>query len=434
MPSSDLTLTGGTLVDPASDTIAVGDIAVSDGRIEAIAPAGSLPEAGQSIDVSGLIVTPGLVDMHVHLRVPGQTEKEDIASGTRAAVAGGFTTVACMSNTTPPIDRPERVADLLARIEAEALCHVYPYGAATVGHGQDELTDFEALLDAGCRAITDDAYPLESPELKRRALEAAADAQCLFIAHAEDKTISGDGVINEGAVSEQMGVAGIPREAVLRATEEWIGLKDTGGHLHLAHVSTCEEVEMISKAMPGWNGRLTMETAPHYLCVTEEAVLEFGPDAKVNPPLRTDRDVTALLAAVRNGVIPVIATDHAPHTPQEKSKGLKQAPCGLVGLETALGAMVTVLQPESDRDWLSLTRAMSFIPARLLGLQSGALAEGAPADITVISPDDEWLVEPEKFHSKGRSTPLADRVLTGRAWATIVAGHMRYHNGQIIEA
>lgn len=434
MSSPDIVLAGGTIVDPASDTVAARDLAISGDRIAAIAPAGSLSETGESIDVSGLIVTPGLVDMHVHLRVPGQAEKEDIASGTRAAVAGGFTTVACMSNTTPPLDKPERVKSLLEEIEADALCHVYPYGAATVGHGQDELTDFEALLDAGCRAITDDAYPLQSRELKHRALEAAADAQCLFIAHAEDKTISSDGVINEGAVSEQMGVAGIQREAVLRATEEWLGLKDTGGHLHLAHISTREEVALISAAMADWNGRLSMETAPHYLCVTEEAVLECGPDAKVNPPLRTDRDVAELLAAVRDGIIPVIATDHAPHTPEEKSKGLKPAPCGLVGLETALGAMLTVLQPQSDREWLSLIRAMSFIPARLLGLECGVLDEGAPADITIITPDAEWLVEPEKFYSKGRSTPLADRVLTGRAWATIVDGEIRYRDGQIIAA
>ncbi len=433
MSSAELVLAGGTIVDPASDTVAARDLTISGDRIAAIAPAGSLSETGESIDVSSLIVAPGLVDMHVHLRVPGQAEKENITSGTRAAVAGGFTSVGCMSNTTPPIDSPEIVADLLERIEAEGLCHVYPYGAATVEHGQDELTDFEALLDSGCRAITDDAYPLQSRELKRRALEAAADAQCLFIAHAEDKSISGDGVINEGAVSEQMGVAGIPREAVLRATEQWLELKDTGGHLHLAHVSTREEVELISSAMPDWNGRLTMETAPHYLCVTEEAVLECGPDAKVNPPLRTDRDVAALLTAVRDGIIPVIATDHAPHTPEEKSKGLKPAPCGLVGLETALGTMLTVLQPKSDRDWLSLIRAMSFIPARLLGLECGALSEGAPADITVIDPDAEWLVEPEKFCTRGRSTPLADRVLTGRTWATIVDGDIRYRDGQILK-
>lgn len=433
MTDASLTLVGGTVIDPASETAAVQDIHVKSGRIASVSAPGSVKSSAETIDVGGMIVTPGLVDMHVHLREPGQTHKEDIDSGTRAAVAGGFTSVACMSNTTPPLDSPEIISGLLERIEAGAMCNVYPYGAATVGHEQEALTDFEALLEAGAVAITDDAFPLGTMELKEAALHAARQAGCPFIAHPEDKEIAADGVINQGEVSEELGVPGLPREAVIRACQRWVSLADVGAHLHLAHISTREEVEVIAEAMPAWNGRLTMETAPHYLCHTEEAVRDLGADAKVNPPLRTQADTRALLEAVRRGIIPVIATDHAPHAAREKARALTKAPFGLVGLETALGAMITVLQPQSHADWMGLVRAMSTIPAMLLGIEAGSLREGAPADITVIDPDSEWLVEPEDFYTKGRSTPFADQILSGRAHMTIVGGAVRYREGTVIE-
>lgn len=433
MSDSSLTVAGGTVIDPASRTAAVQNIRVENGRIVSVSAPGSTDSASQSIDASGMIVTPGLVDMHVHLREPGQTDKEDIESGTRAAVAGGFTSVACMSNTTPPLDSPTIISKLLPRIEADAECNVYPYGAATVGHGQDALTDFEALLDAGAVAITDDAFPLESLELQKAALHRAREAGCLFIAHPEDTEIGGDGVINQGEVSGQLDVAGLPRAAVIRACEQWVQLGDIGAHLHLAHISTREEAEIISEAMPAWDGRLTMETAPQYLCHTEEAVRDIGADAKVNPPLRTEADTRALSEAVRAGIIPVIATDHAPHTPAEKSQSLAKAPFGLVGLETSLAAMITALQPRSPSDWMLLVQAMSTMPAMLLGLEAGSLKEGAPADITIINPDTEWLVEPEDFYTKGRSTPFAGQILSGRTHMTIVGGAVRYREGSVVQ-
>lgn len=433
MSENSLMLVGGTVVDPACSTAEVRDVRIADGQIAAVAPPGAAGGATDTIDVSGMIVTPGLVDMHVHLRDPGQTHKEDIQSGTRAAVAGGFTSVACMSNTTPPLDSPEVISDLLDRIRSDALCNVYPYGAATVGHQQDELTDFEALLEAGCVAITDDAFPLQSLEMKEAALEAARDAECLFVAHPEDKAISAEGIINQGEISEQLGVPGMPRQAVVEACKEWVDLEALGAHLHMAHISTRQELQIIAEAMPTWEGRLTMETAPHYLCHTEELIRDLGADAKVNPPLRTDADTRALLQAVRGGIVPVIATDHAPHAPAEKTQTLTQAPFGLVGLETALAAMITVLQPQSPSEWMPLVRAMSTIPAMLLGIDGGALEEGEPADVTVIDPDAEWLVEPDDFYSKGRSTPFADQILSGWVHLTIVGGDVRFREGKVIE-
>ncbi len=430
MPGDTRILRGGTVIDPGSGYAGQRDVVIADGMIREFREPGTSPDA-EAVDVGGMLVTPGLVDIHVHLREPGQTQKETIATGTAAAVAGGFTSICCMANTAPPIDTPERVTDLLSRISADAVCRVYPLGAATEGHGQERLVDFGAMLRAGCVAITDDAFPLQSLELKQQALRRAREAGCVFIAHPEDRAISGAGVINEGDISRALGVAGMPAEATSSAVAEWVKLGELGARLHLAHVATQQELRAAEAAADLWGDRLSMETAPHYLCITDEAVLRFGAGAKVNPPLRTGADTVALREAVRDGRIPIIATDHAPHVPEEKAAGLLAAPFGLVGLETSLAAMVTVLEPETPAEWSGLIDKMSTAPARALGLRAGGLAPGQPADITIIDPGATWTVQPGRFRSKGRSTPFAGMELRSRVWATLVGGRFAYREGEV---
>ncbi len=432
MAAESFTLSGGTVIDPAGGFVGQADVIVARGVVQEIAAGEKRATVGESIEVSGKLVAPGLVDIHVHLREPGQTHKETIASGTRAAVAGGFTSVCCMANTTPPLDTPDRVRELTARIKQTAACKVYPLGAATKAHGQEQLSDFAGLLEAGCVAITDDAFPLQARELKRQALLQAAEVGCVFIAHPEDKSISGNGIINEGELSAKLGLPGMSRRATAEAVAEWVELHDCGAYLHLAHIATEDEVALVAEALPLWAGRLSMETAPHYLCVAEEALLKFGADAKVNPPLRTPDDNAAITAAVRNNTIAIIATDHAPHAPDEKASGLEAAPFGLVGLETSLAATATVLQPSTPAEWLWLLEKFTAAPAQLLGLQAGRLTSGGPADLAIIDPQAEWTVCPERFASKGRATPFAGETLRSQVWATVVDGRFVYREGELL--
>lgn len=432
MADDTLILRGGTVVDPGSGYTGQADVVIADGIVRELREPGAAINGAEAVDVGGMLVTPGLVDIHVHLREPGQTHKETISTGTAAAVAGGFTSVCCMANTTPPTDSPERVAELMCRIRRDAQCRVYPLGAATEGHGQERLVDFGAMLRAGCVAITDDAFPLQSRALKQEALRRAGEAGCVFIAHPEDKSISGPGIINDGDISRALGLPGMPAEATSTAVAEWVGLADLGARLHLAHIATERELHAACAAADRWGDRLTMETGPHYLCVTDEAVLRFGAGAKVNPPLRTAADTLALTAAVREGRMPIIATDHAPHSPEEKAGGLVSAPFGLTGLETSLAAMVTVLEPDTPAQWLRLIEMMSTAPARLLGLSGGHLDIGAPADLAIIDPDATWVVRPGLFRSKGRATPFAGTQLRARVWATLVDGRFAYREGEVL--
>ncbi len=432
MSAEEFTLRGGVVINPAAGFAAEADVVVAQGAVQEIALAGKCDTAGEIIDVAGKLVAPGLVDIHVHLREPGQMHKETIATGTRAAVAGGFTSVCCMSNTTPPIDTPDRVRELVDSIKQTAACKVYPLGAATKGHGQDELTDFAGMLEAGCVAITDDAFPLQSRQLKQQALLQAAEVGCVFIAHPEDKSISGDGLLNEGNLSAKLGLPGMPRRATAEAVAEWVGLHDCGAYLHLAHIATKDEVELVTEALPAWAGRLSMETAPHYLSVTEDAILKFGANIKVNPPLRTADDNAAITAAVGNDTIAIIATDHAPHASDEKALGLEEAPFGLVGLETSLAATATILKPETPADWLWLLDKFTAAPAQLLGLRAGRLVAGEPADIVIIDPQAQWTVRPERFKSKGRATPFAGQTLRSQVWATVVDGRFVLQAGELL--
>jgi len=437
----DIMLKGGTVVEPERRLEQVADLWLRDGVIAGIGPEPS-KAPWHVVDVPGLVVCPGLVDMHVHLREPGQEYKETIATGTRAAVAGGFTSVCCMPNTTPPVDRPERVQDLQQRIRAHAACRVFVIGAATLEHSNEQFAGFDAMANCGCVAMTDDAFPLQTSAQMAEALTRASAAGLPFIAHCEDKTLSGDGVINDGEVSHQLAVPGQDSRSESASLMGWSRAAqmrpDPRAHLHIAHVSTvglleaCDEV----RGGPGLR-RISLETAPHYFALTEDDVRAFGANAKMNPPLRTSMDREAVRDAVAGGAIEIIATDHAPHSPREKSAGLLQSPFGVAGLETCLGVTLTELV-HTQR--MQLCRALALLtrnPASLLNLQSpagarlGRLEPGAPADIAIIDPRHAWVVDPDRFQSKGRNSPFAGRRLTGRAWGTLIDGQFRMRDYEL---
>jgi len=406
-----------------------------------------------------MIVGPGLVDVHVHLREPGAERKETIETGTRAALRGGFTSICAMPNTDPPPDSPEVVQALRRRIRATAWCRVYPIGAATVGNAREELTDFAALKRAGCIAVSDDAYPLRTVEQRREALLRAAEAGVTLTAHLEDEELSGDGVMHEGRWSKRLGVPGQAAETEVRCLEGWREAWDDETRrppLHLAHVSTALTVELLRR----WANGPTAETAPHYLTLTDEDVKFQGANAKMNPPLRSEADREALRQAIADGTISVIATDHAPHTVEEKSRGLLEAPFGVVGLETALSVVITdlvwpgimsvrhsmrargqsrparVIKDEMfEQGPLTMPEAfarLSRTPGELFGLDAGTLKLGAPADVVVVHPRKPWNVEPEEFESKGRNTPFAGETLLGKVEAVVVGGSLAVRDGEIV--
>ncbi len=427
------TLTGGRVIDPISGHDELADVAVEQDRIAWIKPPGA-PLQGEEVPVEGLVVCPGLVDIHVHLRQPGFEHKETVGTGTCAAIAGGFTTICCMPNTNPPLDRPQRIAELQQTIAQQARCNVYVLAAVTVDNRREELTDFAALLEAGCPSITDDAAPLQSAEHMQEALRGLVGTGRPFMAHLEDEELSGDGVINAGAVSRQLQVPGQDSRSEVAALRRWARAATNveQARLHLLHVSTAETVAE-AQALRASNifSQLSLETAPHYFCLTEQAILESGADAKVNPPLRTEHDRNAILQAVIDGDIGIIATDHAPHTPQEKARGLIDAPAGLVGLEVCLGVVLTHLFHTGHLSLSDILAKMTCNPASLLGLPAGILKPGAPADITIIDPHKQWVVDPSRFYSKGQNTPFSGRKLTGQVWGTIKAGRFLMQEGKL---
>jgi dihydroorotase len=401
-------------------------------RIEWIGAPEAEPE-GEVYDLVGLVVCPGLIDAHVHLRVPGQEHKEDLASGTSAAVAGGFTAVCCMPNTTPALDRPERIAALRERIAREARCRVYIAGAATVDNQGEELTDFAALREAGCVAITDDAFPLQQVPIMAEALRRAHEADLPFLAHLELREYSCGGVMTAGPVAEALGLPGQDPAAETQALLRWVEAADGIARLHLLHLTTAASARLLHYLRPGpFFERISGETAPHYLLLTAEAVRRWGADAKMNPPLREERDRLALLGALRNGDIEVLATDHAPHSPEEKARDLAEAPFGVTGLETALGLVITHLVNTGHLTLQQALGKMSVNPARLLGLSGGSLEPGSPADLTIIDLHKHWPVDPAEFRSKSRATPFAGERLVGKAWGTIVGGEWRMREGEVL--
>jgi dihydroorotase len=419
----DLLIKGGRVVDPASGLDGVADILVSEGKIARV-DKDIASEGAEILDVSGMIVMPGLIDMHVHLREPGFKEKEDIESGSAAAAVGGFTAVACMPNTEPALDNDAVIAEVVKKAAEIGLCRVYPIGAVTKGRRGQELAELGEMKAAGAVAFSDDGSPVSTSEILRCALEYLKAFDCVLMDHPEDLSLSEGGQINRGLVSTIAGFKGIPREA-----EEIIVARDilvagmTGGRLHLTHISTKGSVELIRRAkekgLP-----VTCDCTPHHLLLTDKLVLESGYDTntKMNPPLRTDEDLEALWQGLSDGTIDAIATDHAPHHVDDKWVEYDYAANGITGLETAVGLIVDKLVRSGSISWTRMAEAMSLNPARILGVPGGTLAEGAVADITVIDPELEWSVNPREFRSKGKNTPFEGWRLDGAPYATILGG------------
>lgn len=409
------------MVCPATGRDGQMDIYLKDGKVAALGSDGA-PAPEVVIDAAGQVVCPGLIDLHVHLREPGGEHKETISSGTRAAIRGGFTTVCAMPNTKPAPDSPETVEAIRSLIRHSAWCRVGLIGAATVANDRETLTDFGALRDAGCVAVSDDAFMLRTLEQRREALHRCADAGLIFIAHAEDEELSAGGVMHAGEVAAELGAPGQHHDTEVRSLEQWREAWDSSAPppLHIAHLSTARSVELLRD----WEHGPTAETAPHYLALTETAVREHGANAKMNPPLRTEHDRVALLQAVSEGLIPVIATDHAPHTAEEKSAGLEAAPFGIVGLETALSVTLNVLMGEAQMTLSEALAPLTSSPAELLGLPQGRIEVGAPADLLIFDVDMHQIVDPTEFASMGRNTPFAGCELPGVITAVVVDGNV----------
>jgi dihydroorotase len=425
MPDS-LLIRGGRVIDPTRDIDKTAGLLIKDGRIEWLGE-GEPPAAGYAVlEADGLIVCPGFIDLHCHLRQPGFEEKETIATGTAAAARGGFTTVCCMPNTSPPVDSEEMVRYIQTVAAREGAVRVLPIGCVTVGRKGEELADLNEMEMAGVIAYSDDGSPVARPELMRRALEYSRDFHRPIIDHCEDMSLSRDGQVNEGVVSLEMGLRGIPAAAEEAMVKRDIDLaRETGGHLHIAHVSTEGSVDLI-RAAKKQGVHVTAEVTPHHLTLTEEDVLKYGTLAKVNPPLRTKRDTLALLRALNDSVIDIVATDHAPHTAADKKCVFSRAASGISGLETALGSLAGLIF-RSELGLNNMIAALTMGPARVLGYEKlGTLETGAPADVCIFDLHREWVVDPEKFASKGKNTPLAGRTLRGRVLATFYAGRLAY--------
>jgi len=423
----NLRITGGHIIDPGHFE-GGGDVLVVDGRIAAVTPSGGLPEAGpcRVIDARGKIVTPGLIDLHVHLREPGFEHKETIETGCRAAVSGGFTAVCCMANTRPVNDSPAVTQFILERAAQAGLAKVHPVAALTLGLKGHVLCDFAALKAAGAAALSDDGRPLLDSKLMRTALEAARDLKLPVISHSEDPFLAEGGVMNEGPIARELGVAGVPNAAESIMVEREIALSElTGAPVHIAHVSARESVRAIRDAK-GRGVPVTAETAPHYFLLTDEAVRRHGADAKMNPPLRSEADRAAVRKGLSDGTIDCIATDHAPHSPEEKAVGLAKAPNGIIGLETALPLSLSLVT-DGVLSLSSLISKLTVIPAGILGVPCG-LKVGAAADLTLIDPEREFTIGPSLFKSRSRNSPFIGTPAKGQAVMTIVSGRVAFES------
>ena len=439
--SERIIIRGGRVIDPATKFDAIADVLVEDGRIVAIG-AGVAADGAREIEARGLVVAPGFVDVHTHLRDPGLEYKEDIASGTRAAARGGFTTVCAMPNTEPAMDNRSVVEYVLREAAARASVRVLPIGAVSKGRVGKELAELGDLAAAGCIAFSDDGAPVWDATLMRRALEYASTFDLPIIDHCEDPSLAKDAVMHESWVSTRLGLRGSPAAAEEAAVSRDIALAEaTGGHVHIAHVSTRAAVDAVRRAKAR-GVRVTAEATPHHLTLTDEIVafgalggdeLAYDTNAKVNPPLRSQDDVDACVAGLADGTIDCIATDHAPHAVIEKLCEFDEAAFGISGLETAFGLCMRLVQ-EGRIDVPTLVDRMTAGPVRALGLDRqvpgiGTLAVGAPADIVLVDLGAEWVVEPERFASKGKNTPLGGVTLKGAVVATIAEGRVVYESG-----
>ncbi len=434
MPVKFTLLKGGCLVDPLQGIHGLRDILVAGGKVAAVGPAlgegcfpgldpASFKEKVEEVDVSGLVVLPGLIDLHVHLREPGQEEKETIESGCAAATAGGITSLACMANTDPVVDNAEGVAYILGKVQSLKLApRVYPVGALTRGLEGEELADLEPMAEAGAAAFSDDGRSLCSAALMARGLEAALRLGKKVFSHCEEPGLT-RGVMNEGEVSRRLGLPGSPATAeALMVARDLLLSAHTKCPLHIQHVSTAQAVDLIAWAKDkGYP--VTAEATPHHLLLSEEAVEVYGANAKMSPPLRHRADGERLIRGLKEGVIDCIATDHAPHTAGEKARGLAAAPFGVVGLETALPALITGLVETGILTLDELVERFSLAPARILGIPGGTLSPGSPADITVVDMQESREVKGEDFQSLGKNTPFEGKILKGWPVMTVLGGN-----------
>ena len=418
---------GARIVDPASsrDGSKTGRIFIEGGVIRKPPPHAEKLPGIKVIDARGMVAAPGLVDMHVHLREPGFEHKETIKTGTLSAVAGGFTAVACMPNTRPVNDNAAVTQYILMKARTEGSARVFPIGAITKNEEGKYMADIGEMCEAGCVAISDDGFPVVDSAILRRAMEYAKPFGVPVISHCEDMSLSADGVMNEGYVSNLMGLRGIPAESEEICVSRDITLSRlTGAPLHIAHVSAAGSVAAVRRAKKE-GVRVTAEATPHHFTLSDEAVRGYKTNAKMNPPLRTQKDINAIWKGLADGTIDAIATDHAPHSHDEKNVEFDKAPFGIVGLETALSLSLRLV----DEGVLSLSgmvEKMSTVPALILGTGGGTLKEGAPADVVVFDPEEERVINAEGFYSKGRSTPFDGETLKGVVKWTIVGGVVKF--------
>ncbi|HXH81791.1 MAG TPA: dihydroorotase [Candidatus Tectomicrobia bacterium] len=418
-----LLIRGGRVIDPANGIDGVQDVLLAGDRVERLGR--GLPAAGAAVvDASGKIVCPGFIDIHVHLREPGQEYKETVASGTRAAAAGGFTAVCCMANTQPVNDNRAVTDYIRARAEAEGVVRVYPIGAVTRGLAGRELAELAELAEAGCVGFSDDGRCVMDAGLYRRAMEYTLPFGRPVISHAEDHSLSRGAAMHEGVVSTEIGLPGAPAAAEdVMVARDIVLAELTGAHVHIAHLSTAGAVRLVRDARAR-GVKVTAEATPHHLVLTDEAVRSYDANTKMNPPLRTKRDVEAVREALADGTIDCIATDHAPHAASEKEGEFDRAAFGIVGLETAVSLLLDRLVRPGLLPLPTLVARLSRDPARLLDLPGGTLAPGAPADVTILDPDRELTIDPARFHSRSRNTPFAGWTVVGAPWKTIVAGRV----------
>jgi dihydroorotase len=419
----NLLIKGGRVIDPSQKLDDTLDVLVENGIVKEIGKGLAAPAGAEIIDASGNYVVPGLIDMHVHLRDPGLEYKEDIVSGTRAAAAGGFTSVCCMPNTKPTIDNKAIASYIINKAKAEGFANVFPVGSITYGLSGDRMSEMGELKEAGCVAVSDDGKPVNNPELMRRALEYARGMGILVITHAEELSLVGEGVMNEGFTSTEIGLKGIPRIAEDIATARDVMLAEyTRSPIHIAHVSTEGSVRIIREAKAR-GVQVTCETAPHYFTLTDDAVRGYNTNAKMNPPLREAADVAAIKAGLKDGTIDAIATDHAPHHIDEKDVEFDVAMNGIIGLETSLPLSLKLVE-EGVLNLNQLIEKMSCNPSNILGLNRGALKAGSVADITLIDPAAEWTVDADKLASKSKNSPFLGWKVKGAAACTVLSGRV----------
>ncbi len=429
MTPKKLLIQGGRLVDPAQKIDGPMDLLIEDGKISCVGK-NLKAEGAEVLDARGKVVAPGFIDLHVHLRTPGQEHKETIATGSRAAACGGFTTVCTMANTDPVVDSPTIVEFIRGESAKVGLIRILPFAAITMGLKGETLTEMGQLQAAGAAGFSDDGMPVANAGMMRRALEYSRVTGLPVVDHCEEKSLSAHGVMHEGQTAARLGLAGIPAasETVMIARDILLA-EATGGKLHIAHVSTAEGVEII-RAAKKRGVPVTAEVTPHHLTLTEEALQTYDARFKMNPPLRSQKDLEALREGLKDGTIDAVATDHAPHAHVEKEAGLAQAPFGVIGLETAFPVLMTELVHRGLLSLSDLVAAFTCRPAAVLGIPRGTLAAGSAADVTLFDPDAAWVVEPGAFLSKSGNSPFLGWHLKGKITDLIVAGRMVFKGGQ----